>query len=437
MPRLQASSLFGPTGVIPSWLLQRRFLLLIVGKLILASISPLHYDFINLVLGGWNVWGSIEDGSFFVGHVPYTAQLYLTAIFYKLWLLLPVDHPLVSQVYGGYYVRQSLGLFALHTLMKLPMFIADLVTAILLYKLVLLISQSESKATVTAWVWIINPYNTLMHEMFATIDIVASSLVILSLYSLLKNRVTTSFASLAAATLLRLYPIILLPVYALWAYQRGRALLRLGTILSLGAILFMSTLPFMIRFGPEYFLQVVRVAFMSFHELKFPLGFSLTSSGRTGESVAIGLAATFYVIQLYLIKKYWNPDSRLALNAAFAMLLIFFAFSRHAAYWAPWITPLVILHYFVNPTSRLYPAIFFTAEAFWMISGWDITMYGSSLFFIPNYTREMQIVSSFLQASNYQNVFLFNLGSSVVSAVALFYLILVNMQNIVEKRHAS
>ena len=100
-----------------------------------------------------------------------------------------------------------------NTLVKIPLIIADIGTALILYRLLKRFSKTELTDTLVS-LYYLNPMLIWISSAWGQNDSIPSLFTIFSLYLLLDNKTVYSALSLLLATLFKLYPVIfILPVF--------------------------------------------------------------------------------------------------------------------------------------------------------------------------------------------------------------------------------
>jgi len=104
---------------------------------------------------------------------------------------------------------------------KTPIIIADALNAILIYKLLKSMSD-EKKANYAYLAWLFNPYVIMISSVWGVFDSIPSLFVLLSLYYLISNKFSKSALMLSVGILFKLYPVILIPIFAMMILKRNQ-----------------------------------------------------------------------------------------------------------------------------------------------------------------------------------------------------------------------
>jgi hypothetical protein len=160
--------------------------------------------------------------------------------------------PLYGLVLGGMYTMSSAlapnDLYAYVLALKLPIIFGELALAVLIYN-ILKVQINERTAKATFRLFIFCPFIIAVGTIWGMFDTVALIFTILSAYFLQKNwKLSAIF--LAVSSTLKVYPIVLVPLYSLLVYKRTRNLKRPTSylLLTVGVAALFTFLP-MIAFN--------------------------------------------------------------------------------------------------------------------------------------------------------------------------------------------
>jgi hypothetical protein len=262
--------------------------------------------------------------------------------------------------------------------MKSPVVVSDFFTGLLVFKLVGKVNPSKaSKAFLS---WHINPYNWYWLYWSTTMDVIPAVVVLLAIQYGVNRKWSSCALCLSSATILRLYPILLLPffiVYACWV--EGRALMKHLVYFFAS---FVTPLLLMIVFQAYVSgsLQAPVNTFLQFPvtqpELLDFLGFRL--------SAIFTLTPFLLVLQLYFSFARWKRETALAL-LILAPLLVFFASGIGFGLHLVWASPLLSVYAALDNDWLLFSLVFVsgflspitTSRLFIQYFGWDITYQGN------------------------------------------------------------
>ena len=130
--------------------------------------------------------------------------------------------------------------------------------------------------------------------------------------------------------LIKWIPLLFLPLRALEARARGRAVGHLGFALAAGAVVAAATW----RYGWDWLGALGPLAANANQETRFALPHRLSSTGLP-DWFSVGLLAVAFALgYVWLLRQAWRGRARLALAAAFLLLA--------TPYLAPWYTAWVV-----------------------------------------------------------------------------------------------
>jgi len=360
--------------------LSRRWITIVLAvwaiKLILIPLPPLTSDFLAWIQISQHVLNLISNGKLpSVGAFGvYLGLGMLLTPCYWLWTLLPIQHATLAEIVA----HPSLARYSLMYVMKSPIVVSDFFTGMLVFNLVR--KASPSKANKAFLSWHLNPYNWYWLYWSTTMDVIPAVIVLLAIQYGINRKWSRCAFCLSWATILRLYPVLLLPffmVYALWV--EGRALTK-------------HVAPFLASFATPLLLIIVFQGYVSgsFEAavntfLQFPVtqpelldffGFRLSS--------VFTLTPFLLVLQLYFSFARWKRETILAL-LILAPLLVFFASGIGFGLHLVWASPLLSICAALDNDWLLFSLIFIsgflspitTSRLFIQYFGWDITYQGN------------------------------------------------------------
>jgi len=359
---------------------RRWTLLLILGlavKLILMVIAPWGFDFTHTFK---MVNYSLRGVGF--NSAPW---VWVTVPFYRLWMMLPLDHSGVAETLLKGEVK-PLGLEGslLVFLLKLPLLTFDLACGVVLSLYARKLGSMDWLRTLALWV--LNPYVTLVVEMGGSMDALPVTLMALTVFLYMSSRVRHSvggFASLLVGVAVKLYPVLTSPI--LLIFQGGWR--RRGPVLvasTLGAGLYFY---WVWRMGVDPLYSLLNYSPVTFHVSEFML---------TPYDSRIGLATMAAFLYGVLVYRYWGRGESEALPALMGFLLAYFAFLN---WWPSYLLVLVAfmtLHTHVSSEGKRVYLTLILLAFFFELSAFGFG-YPNSLFFIPLYSSWMKTASVMLQ----------------------------------------
>ncbi|MEM3606796.1 MAG: hypothetical protein QXE30_04030 [Candidatus Bathyarchaeia archaeon] len=331
---------------------------------------------VKFILGGFSIW-SKEFLEVFktVTSVKIIPYIFLDLI-YKLWLNLPISHSNEDTWLKGLYFSSKIDLYLLSFMLKIPFLLADFLCGILIYKIVAYM-VNEKNGIIALFIWLINPYVTLITEMMGAIDVFPVLFVLLSVFYLLKKKNALSFLFLTIAISLKLYPIIIAPILLMFLTKPNKK----DTFLLIVSSILGVTI---------YFHWIVNKLSMDFlSSLAFYTPFTFLPSDimilfkyshRVGLSIALGLTC------LFLIHQYWLPkESKDLINALLSFSLIYFAFLDWFPRYLLLLLSLTTINAVINKLNLKY--LFFISFIAFLIALITFNVnfaYHNSIFFIQN-----------------------------------------------------
>lgn len=139
-------------------------------------------------------------------------------------------------------------------LAKIPFLLADILLAILLYKLVSGLGLSQSRAEKAAAIWFLNPYLIWISSGWGMFDSLPALFTIASLYFFSTKRLGMAGACLAVGVAYKLYPIVFLFPVALY-FLKGSSNRRIELIKFFSIFLIVSAVLFFPAFGGTWSLS--------------------------------------------------------------------------------------------------------------------------------------------------------------------------------------
>jgi hypothetical protein len=342
------------------------FVVIVAGivKASLMTLSPMSLDLAYAV--HQTLVGSVQ------GRTPYGIFIKTMIAF---WTAIPVDHPSLLTNWTVDIFQPSFGLYLLVFLLKFPLLVLDVLTAVVIYWFALNAEVGKDKARFAFFLWFLNPYVLLTNEMWGTVEILPTFLLVLAFGSLqIKRSRIWSALTYAGATAVKLFPFILLPIF-LSVYRPRR---KLSLLFVLACALGVSS----------YFAWISLAGYSPWFQLKqydlFTQNFDeYVLSATTG--AAVGLATIALIITYVLIAERWPRDQAATFDGALLILLVFFGLSS----WFPqsliWLIPFLVLDTVIGNRSIHYliillsSALFFDVIAFYQY----FTANGNAFFFVP------------------------------------------------------
>jgi len=332
---------------------RRLLVLFLAGAAIRLAVMPftLHFD-------AYQIYSRAAEAAYHNQWFGFTSQFLIQEL-HNVWLL--IVRPLLPDSAGIWSdTASTLGvgasredfevflaydhLFRLIFLMKLPYVAADLASAWVLTRLV-----APARRVATAAFWLLNPLVIFSSAIYGRHDSIAILLVLLSLLVVRGGsdaRRVAGLGLLGAATLMRFFPIVVVPFFLL-AFRRSRRQLALflGLLAGMAALVEVAGL---VTSGKSTFLTVIN----SYEHLQywFDAGFYLRFDDW------IFLFPVAYAILLFWVVERGVAPAEYPRLAAVAFLLVFALTFFHPHY-AIWLVPFLALTIAWQPRMVVYHAI--------------------------------------------------------------------------------
>ncbi|HKM76599.1 MAG TPA: glycosyltransferase family 39 protein [Candidatus Bathyarchaeia archaeon] len=247
----------------------------------------------------------------------------------------------------------GIGLRFLSLLMRLPIFMFDFGTLVVLYYIGKRL-KSPVAGRIAALLWFVNPYLLFSIELIGVPDIAATFFVVAAILMILYDRPRFCGIFLGLGIWIKLYPALLLPPLLMFAHQHGVLRREKATILVFGIVgligYMLWTLPYGTLYLTSYYSPVTLL-------LPF-IGGEYSVNGA-----AFGLII-FYCIVALFAKKTTSPAATMLQT-----LLVFYALSNWSFYvqYLTWALPLMALDIAVYNSRR---AILLTSICVFSFAQW-------------------------------------------------------------------
>jgi len=368
------------SGILARW---RVFaVLLIPVKILIILITPLGFsntaaesDFSNWILGAAAIFKS-----FSVGTIPcwspfgvyFGIELILTPFFW-VWTMLPIQHPSMLSL-----VNFSAPAITLALLMKLPIFLSDIVTGILLSRLIRKLTRSTTSSALASLTWFVNPFNIYWLYVYGAMDVIPTAIVLLTLnYGFDEEWLRTGICTVVAG-LLRVFPCVSLPfLLPLARVKLARIYLIVGSFIPIILVI----LALIIRENGGCQNSLTGVLSIPGREPWLLRFLGLDILGGSSWAFVVKLAPVVILVQLYVVFRYWRRDSNIVhlVSVSFLALMVGADVYGGSAYHFLPVSPLLSACLALHPREEtwLYTLIFITAILFpgiqWL--GWLFPFY--------------------------------------------------------------
>ena len=190
-------------------------------KAVLGTLAMLSGDFFHFIQLAQQALTGLNQGHMLSFDV-YTGLGILLAPFFAAWSALLVPHEPLTGIIGEFYFRPSMEGFLLVFLMKLPILISDFAAGALVFLLVKNVTKSVENGSRAFLMWYLNPFNIFIIEIWGAYDVIPAALLIASVLFAHKRMWRATGLCLSLATLLRVFPILLTPVFLLGSGRESR-----------------------------------------------------------------------------------------------------------------------------------------------------------------------------------------------------------------------
>ncbi|MEM3072673.1 MAG: hypothetical protein QW172_04370 [Candidatus Bathyarchaeia archaeon] len=341
---------------------RRAYLLMItvalkVGLSIYAVWSP---SFIYLISSFFALKNQVHP-------IPY---VWLAEAAYYVWLLLPFRRvDLTSWYAGGRVFPWGPSSAALIFLWKLPVLASSLLVGWLIH------ARFKERASLPLFAWLLNPLVILNGEMAGNYDMIVAALVFMSVLFLNEKRYSVAAGLYAVSVALKLYPLILLPVYLSYGGGSRRRLAISGLASFSGAGLYV--------YWASYYARDFMVSFML--PSGNPFVFHPAEVLLTPYDSRIGLAVAFSLLYAFILHLLGFKD---ALKASLGVILLYSAFSDLNPTYLLCALPLMTVDSISGGRVRLYAA--YTAVAFILqVFTFPLTYKGSFFFIKASWVKAL------------------------------------------------
>ena len=254
---------------------------------------------------------------------PVIYVLYNTHRFVNGWMFSPNFQTWLNDT-SFLHLENNPDIFRDLLVMKLPILLFDFLTAFLLIML-----APFGKKRLAAALWLLNPFSLYAIYTFSQFDIIAAFLVLLSIFLWHKNKFTWVYAALGLAAAVKVFPLLLLPVFLIYD---PRSLIK--RILGVGTF----ALVFLLCLAP---ILTSVIALKSVFLSNLTGGLFKASIDLGGDKFLPIYLAVYLIILASLFLGYIKKP---AIEAVIFILLTFLlVLSDFHPQWMVWIMPLMIL----------------------------------------------------------------------------------------------
>ncbi len=274
-------------------------------KILAILLIPIGGDFMS-----WTTGASLVLQNILVGKIPTlsTYGVYLgievfLAPFFWIWTILPIEHPKLTQL-----VQHSASTTALAFMMKLPIFLFDILTLIVLLRLVRRVTNSDRRSVAAGLTWFANPYNFYLLYFFGAMDIIPVAVFLLALNFALEDRWFRSGVSTVVSAALRLFAFATWPFFIpLTKTKATRNSFIIGSVVPIALVVGVLYL------SHDTLATVFNIPAKQSWLLEF-LGMTI------GPTQFVKLSPVLILLQLYIVARYWRPNAGIVPLASVSLL---------------------------------------------------------------------------------------------------------------------
>lgn len=384
------------------------YLVGIIIRLILIPLTPLSSDFINIAYAAGPAFPS--GNIFSVTAAGGSLWILVFHFLYRLWLMAPVDHPSLLEIFPGnltyptnpspiFYFLTTPGsvLFLLTAKSLLIMF--DMAIGFLVYSLVHRVTKDQSKSLLAFTIWILNPVSLLTGLLWGGADLITAFFLLFSVYLLDGQRRTLGAVSYGVSVGTKLFPGLLLPIMILLSQKTARSQANYSSkarkyfgkvsfvAISLLAFLFMITPSFLLGGRTSIAPELGRIP-----DFYFFFGPTLTVFTES-----VGLTPVFFVLILFIIYYGRHYERLTSIELVTVGVVSLFTFSQLYPQFMIWLLPFLVVTLLTQRRERLlYMSIIVILSFDLLLYGPYFATWGHSLFFYPITDSYVQLLSNSL-----------------------------------------
>lgn len=280
-------------------------------KILATFVSPPSGDLLRWSVEANNALQSLAAGRLppVATTGPYGMMSAVLVPFYWLWTILPIDHPPVYV----FFAQATASAYWLSAVMKVPIFLFDILTGRLVYRLVQQITGSHQNARIGFLAWYANPFNIVWLYVMGLFDVIPAAIVLLAVGFGRENKWFRSGLCTSIACLLRVYPLVTVPFFLIMVKSKGVR----GYCALLSGLLLPIT--------PWFFIQHATTGATVATVLNVPLS-SYQLLDNLGMNIPGGAFAritpVLIILQFYVILRYWRTHTSIVHLATVSILAI-------------------------------------------------------------------------------------------------------------------
>ncbi len=351
-------------------------------RFLIAAVTPVGPDFLQVLVGVLKGDPAATTGP--MGKI--------TSLIIAAWTTSPASQLELARALTVPNFQWSLELAALVILVKMPLILLDLLSAVLIYRIVQVSGASRAIGETASLLWLLNPYVVFAIEMWGSPEIIPISLTLLAILLALRRRPLLGSVAFAAAIATKLLPLMFF-VGPLRESLERRSWRWTSIHLLLGLIGVTSYLLWSSQVSSDAATGFSVYNAQAFVFDEFTISTSVISIGLGTVAVAISWLA--------ILVGLWRWKTPSIIPASLAAALAFFAFYN----WHPpsLLWPIILLTILndQNDVRRRGPLLLVTGALFALLSNHDAILTSRAVFFIPfSQAYSLASVQALRQISN-------------------------------------
>jgi len=337
---------------------RRAFLILVVAvaafKIILSAVAPASNDLRNII--ALVASGQAPIGPWVTLYPPLYNQTASNAGQLQSWALTAS-------------LGSDPGLALLSLLFRLPVFLLDLATMIVLFYIGRKM-KSPAKGRLMGLVWFLNPFSFMGVELFGLPDVACVFLIALSFLLLVYEQPLLSAAALGLGAYIKLFPILLLPPLLIYMHLNGAKRRNILCAAAVGVLGFLGYFAWVLPYGFTYLTTSTPVTLL----IPFFGGIQ-----NTVNQVTFGMFALYSLLFMFTKKAS-------ALPPFLTTLVAYFILAMPGPQYIIWLLPLIAVDVAFADRLKVFVVSALLAFAFlqwFLVSSAFLTPSGYSLLMFP------------------------------------------------------
>jgi Gpi18-like mannosyltransferase len=233
---------------------------------------------------------------------------------------------------------------------KLPMIISEVILAFTIYKFSIEYTSNERLAYWTSAIFLLEPWTYFQTVIYGHFDIIPTLFMVLALYLLVKERIKFSALSLGIGIMFKVFPIVLLPIIALYFIRQNSWYRVIEYIVVVAIVGIFVSLPFLILSYDAYISVMLAIGGtrgVAIHKILFYLISRAGMSRNLWSSIMRILWGGGLIFTLLIFIKREVSDANFALLEESTFFLLIFLLLTNALHeqYIVWAIPFLILFF--------------------------------------------------------------------------------------------